>query len=95
MLPRDDLDKVLKTKSTTLSPSEGKQGFEDKVYHVCHPPTPPRVTHCCQTLTIHEGRSDYPEYASRVDPSVLSFILSLHRHPHICIPFSSRFICCS
>jgi hypothetical protein len=51
---------MIKTKSTTLSPSEGRQGFEDKDYHVRHPPTPPSVTHCCQTLKIHEGRSDYP-----------------------------------
>ncbi len=36
-----------------------------------------------------------PEYARRIDPSVLACSLSLHRHPHICIPFSSRFICCS
>ena len=28
---------VLKTKSTTLFSSEGRQGFEDKSYHVFHP----------------------------------------------------------
>ena len=33
-----------------------------------------------------------PVYASRVDPSILAFSLSLHRHPHICIPFTYRFI---
>jgi hypothetical protein len=31
-------------------------------------------------------------YPSRADPSVLAFSLSLHRHPYICILFSSRFI---
>ena len=31
----------------------------------------------------------------RVDTSVLVFSLSFHRHPHICIPCNSRFICCS
>ena len=32
-------------------------------------------------------------HARTVDPSVLAFSLSLlHRHPYICIPFSSRFI---
>ena len=31
-------------------------------------------------------------YVKCVDPSVLAFSLSLHRHPYICIPFSSRFI---
>jgi hypothetical protein len=33
-----------------------------------------------------------PVYARRVDPSVSTFSLSLHRHTHICIPFSYRFI---
>ena len=36
-----------------------------------------------------------PVYVRSVDPSVLVFSLSLHRHPHICILFSSRFICSS
>ncbi len=36
-----------------------------------------------------------PVHVRRVDPSVLAFSLSLYRHPHICIPFSSRFICSS
>ena len=30
-------------------------------------------------------------YARRLDPSVLAFSLSLHRHPSICILFSSPF----
>ena len=38
---------------------------------------------------------DNPVYVRNVDPSVLTFSLSLHRHPNICIPFRSRFICCS
>ena len=29
-------------------------------------------------------------YTRHVDPSVLVFSLSLNRHPHMCIPFSSR-----
>jgi hypothetical protein len=53
-----------------------RQGFEDKVYHTViqwretrfwrqslprlSPTNPPRVTHCCETLTIHEGRSADP-----------------------------------
>ena len=40
---------------------------------------------------------DYPRerpvYARRVDPSVLAFSLSLHRHPHVCISFNFHFIC--
>ena len=41
---------------------DGRQGFEDKVcQREGFPPTNPlRVTHCCKTLRIHEGRSDYP-----------------------------------
>ena len=31
-------------------------------------------------------------YAIRLDPSVLAFSLSLHRHKYVCISFSSRFI---
>jgi hypothetical protein len=34
-----------------------------------------------------------PVYARCLDPSVLAFSLSLHRHPFICILFSSRFTC--
>jgi hypothetical protein len=34
-------------------------------------------------------------YSKHVDPSLLSFSLSLYRHPHIRIPFSYRFIYCS
>ena len=34
-------------------------------------------------------------YVRHIGPSVLTFRFSLHRHPHICIPFRSRFICCS
>jgi hypothetical protein len=33
-----------------------------------------------------------PVYVSRLDPSILTFSLSLHRHPYICILFNSRFI---
>ena len=33
-----------------------------------------------------------PVFARRLDPSVFAFTLSLHRHPYICISFSSRFI---
>ena len=36
-----------------------------------------------------------PSYVRRVDPSVLAFSFSLYRHPHIWIPFRSRFICFS
>ena len=36
-----------------------------------------------------------PVYTRCMDPSVLAFSLSLHRHPRIRIPFSYRFICCS
>jgi hypothetical protein len=31
-------------------------------------------------------------YPSRLDPSLLPFSLSLHRHPYICTPFRSYFI---
>ena len=34
-----------------------------------------------------------PVYPRSLDPSVLVFSLSLHRHPCICVLFSSRFIC--
>ena len=30
-----------------------------------------------------------------IDTSVLAFSLSFHRHPLMCIPFTSRFMCCS
>ncbi len=33
-----------------------------------------------------------PVYVRLADPSVLSFSLSSHRHPYICIPCSSHFI---
>ena len=33
-----------------------------------------------------------PVYVRRVDPSVLVFSLSLHRHPHTCIPFNSFYL---
>ncbi len=33
-----------------------------------------------------------PVYARRVDPSVLAFNLSLHRHPYLCILCHSRFM---
>jgi hypothetical protein len=34
--------------------------FDRNISGYSSPTNPPRVTHCCQTLRIHEGRSDYP-----------------------------------
>ncbi len=36
-------------------------------------------------------RRGWAAHARNIDPSVWTFSLSLHRHPHICIPFTSHF----
>jgi hypothetical protein len=44
-----------------LRVSEGRQGFKDNVYHVCHPTTPPEFLIVVRLLrSTSEGRSDYP-----------------------------------
>jgi hypothetical protein len=47
-------------------------------------------------VTMDPDYSFYPRnpvYARRLDSSVLVISLSLHRHPFVCILFSSRFTC--
>ncbi len=39
--------------------------------------------------------STHAVYVRRLDPSVLDFSLSFHRHLLICVPFNSRLISCS
>ena len=62
------------------------------------------VLHNTDTISFRLFRSRFlrynkqnihPVYVRHVDPSVLSFSLSLNRHPHICIRFTSPFFCCS
>ena len=48
---------------------------------------------CTGRLWSFPGQTHY--YARILDPSVLHFSLSSYRHPHICIPFNSGFVCCS
>ena len=67
------------------------------VVHDEHPLVTSRVDpHLFSTRTSsHTQKSRLLTYPRLVDPSVLAFSLSLHRHPSICIPFSSRLVCCS
>ncbi len=65
------IDNGLSTRFVTHVPQRRNvwdKGFKDKTYH-----THQRlITHCCQTLTIHEGRSDVPMSPQQPPKSVSS-----------------------
>ena len=61
-----------------------------------HPPHSQNSRLLTSSLSLGCSGSPWsPVYVRRVDPSVLAFSLSFHRHLHICTPFNSHFISCS
>ena len=76
-----------------LSMYDSRDGVSESVSSPSPPSSLTYVRWCFWVQAYYSFYPRNPVYARRLDSSVLVISLSFHRHPFVCILFSSRFTC--